>query len=70
MEEKMFEVEVGKRLWNRAKTEYGIIKSITYRRCACCGYGEAYLVEWPDGKRTKPCAKGIGCLENGDFFIR
>lgn len=62
--------DVGKIIWNRSGSERGIVKGTTYRRCACCGYGEVYDVEWPDGKHTKPCPGGVSTTANGDLIIK
>jgi len=60
---------VGKVIWNRERTEKGTVVSLSERRCAVCGRSACLIVEWSDGKRTKPCLHGIGKFPNGELFI-
>lgn len=61
--------DVGKKIWNRDKSESGIVTCVSERHCAVCGRHSCDIVLWPDGKRTKPCTAGIEVLPNGDLHI-
>ena len=62
--------DVGKKIWSRDKSECGIVTAESQQYCAACGMTHSCdIVLWPDGKRTKPCTKGIECLSNGELQI-
>lgn len=63
--------EVGNIIYSRDKKEKGVVKKISSRYCAACGGIETcYVVEWEDGKITKPCIAGVGVnLEDGTLYI-
>jgi hypothetical protein len=61
-EEKMN--EVGKIMWSRGRTEQGIVTKVSSRHCACCGHNKCYIVRWPDGHITKPCAAAVKVVGN------
>lgn len=62
--------DVGKKIWTRDKSECGTVTAESQRYCAACGMTHSCnIVLWPDGKKTKPCTKGIECLPNGDLHI-
>lgn len=61
--------DVGKRIWNRGHTEYGIVTKESERYCAACGRHSCLIVKWEDGIRTKPCTAGVKNLSNGELEI-
>lgn len=61
---------IAKAVWNRGHTECGIVIGVTSRYCAACESGHRCLiVEWPNGKRTKPCTKGMKRLSDAEWEI-
>lgn len=63
------DVRVGRKLWDANHNEHGTVKSISSRFCAVCGQHDCFVVEWPDGKVTKPCTAGVKMLADGDLQI-
>ena len=62
--------EVGNTMYSRDKSEKGTVKKIQSRYCAACySTSLCYVVEWSDGKITKPCIHGIGIDEKPKNFI-
>lgn len=63
--------EVGNVIYSRDKTEKGVVKKIQSRYCAACyATSLCYVVEWSDGKITKPCIHGVGIKEKtGELYI-
>lgn len=61
--------DIGRTIWSREHKEKGIVVNESERYCAVCGRHSCLIVEWEDGKRTKPCTHGIKCLSNGDLEI-
>lgn len=60
----------GRRIWNRDYTEQGKITVRGRRYCAACQrVHDCYVVKWPNGKSTKPCAAGVELLPNGTMHI-
>ena len=60
---------IGKIIWTRGHKEKGVVRKESERYCACCGHGTCLIVDWEDGKMTKPCMRGIKYLSNGDLEI-
>lgn len=61
---------IGKTIYNRDRTNVGVIKGLSYRYCAACGKNHmCLLVKWNDGKTTKPCSKGIAYIDDGNLII-
>ena len=51
-----------------SKAAVGVVKGISQRYCAACQRNSVcYRVEWNNGKKTFPCAKGVET--NGDELI-
>lgn len=62
--------DIGKKIWTRGHTEYGIVQKISHRYCAACGcHHSCYIVKWSDGSITKSCTKGVALLPEGDLQI-
>jgi hypothetical protein len=61
--------DIGKIIWNRDRTEKGIVTNISSRYCACCGQHECLIVKWDDGTKTKPCTKGIKSINTNELQI-
>ena len=61
--------DVGKIIWSREHKEKGIVVNESERYCAVCGRHSCLIVEWKDGKKTKPCTHGVKYLSNGDLEI-
>lgn len=59
---------LGKRLWNRDGTIVGTITGTNRCRLDGCG-GDRLHVQWPDRRRTYPCAKGCRVRDDGDLQI-
>lgn len=59
---------IGQRCWNREGTEAGTITATSICQLGGCG-GTRLHVKWPDGRRTRPCAKGCVQDSNGDWRI-
>lgn len=56
--------EVGNTIHSRNNKEKGIVKKIQNRYCSACGGSNlCYVVEWKDGKITKPCVAGVAINE-------
>lgn len=65
-----YTADVGKKIWTRDHSEYGIVQKESHRYCAACGFTHScYIVKWNDGTITKPCTKGVEVLPNGDLHI-
>lgn len=60
---------VGKIIWIKGHTDKGIVRKESERYCAACGRHSCLIVDWDDGKMTKPCTAGVKCLPNGDLEI-
>lgn len=51
---------IGRPFLSRDGKIKGKVKSCSSRYCAACGYvAPCFVVEWEDGKRTKPCIAGV-----------
>lgn len=62
--------DVGKKIWSRDMSEYGVVTAESHRKCVVCGPHSCYIVKWNDNKITKPCTHGVIMLQNGDLKIQ
>ena len=57
-------------IWNMGHNTKGIVTNESVRYCAACGRDHAcLLVEWDDGRKSKPCTAGIKILSNDELQI-
>ena len=66
----LYKADIGETIRSRDGSISGKITGVSERYCAACQVVHScYLVKWEDGKRTKPCTKGVKTLSNGELQI-
>lgn len=64
----MIKSMIGRKVLSRDGSEVGTVKYVSARYCAVCGRASCLVVEWSDGRITKPCLHGLK-EENGVLKI-
>lgn len=62
--------DIGKKVWDINEEYFGVIIGITHRWCRDCKKDhKVFLIDWMNGKKSKPCITSLEKLDNGDYHV-